>query len=88
MSGPKIVHAVTPERSRPSTSPAILLIDAELTIADSIRESLQREGFRVVVAREGGRGIELFRADPPALILVDLILPGLSGLDVIRIIRA
>jgi len=88
MSAPKIVHAVTAQRSRALTSPGILLIDGELAIADSIRESLQREGFRVVVARDGGRGIELFRTDPPALILVDLILPGLSGLDVIRIIRA
>lgn len=88
MSGSKIVHAVRPPQPRSATTPGILLIDGELTIAESIRECLQREGFRVVVARDGGRGIELFRTDPPALVLVDLVLPGLSGLDVVRIIRA
>lgn len=84
----KVVPVANAERAQQSAQPGILLIDNELSVVDSIRDSLQREGFRVVLARDGARGIEMFRADAPALILLDLILPGLSGLDVCRIIRA
>lgn len=84
----KVVPVANIARAQESAAPGILLIDNELSIVDSIRESLQREGFRVALARDGARGIEMFRAEPPALILLDLILPGLSGLDVCRIIRA
>lgn len=66
----------------------ILVIEDEPAIAESIEYSLEREGFRIVLAADGERAIERFRADPPALILLDLMLPKLSGLDVCRIIRS
>lgn len=84
----KVVPVPQAERAQQPALPGILLIDNELSIVEGIRTWLPREGFRVVVARDGSQGIAMFRAEPPALVLVDLILPGLSGLDVCRIIRA
>jgi two-component system response regulator RegX3 len=66
----------------------ILLVEDEESLADSVRYNLEREGFTVVVAADGRRAIERFRADRPALVILDLMLPELSGLDVCRMIRA
>lgn len=66
----------------------ILLIEDEPAIAESIDYSLNREGFRVIVASDGEVGLQRFRSERPALILLDLMLPKLSGMDVCRIVRS
>jgi two-component system response regulator RegX3 len=48
---------------------------------------LEREGFGVIVAPDGRRAIERFRAEQPDLVILDLMLPEMSGLDVCRMIR-
>jgi two-component system, OmpR family, response regulator RegX3 len=68
--------------------PRILLVEDEESLADSVRYNLEREGFRVAVASDGRRALERFRAEPPALVILDLMIPELSGLDVCRMIRA
>jgi two-component system, OmpR family, response regulator RegX3 len=68
-------------------SPRILLVEDEESLADSVRYNLEREGYGVVVAADGRRAIERFRADRPDLVILDLMLPELSGLDVCRMIR-
>jgi two-component system response regulator RegX3 len=68
-------------------SARILLVEDEESLADSVRYNLEREGFGVTVAGDGRRAIELFRADAPSLVILDLMLPELSGLDVCRMIR-
>lgn len=88
MSQAKIVFAVKPQKSDLAARASVLLIDGEKAVADSISESLQREGFRVLVATDGDGGIEAFRSNPPALVLLDLVLPGISGLDVCRTLRS
>jgi two-component system response regulator RegX3 len=65
----------------------ILLVEDEEPLADSVRYTLEREGFRVVVASDGRRALDRFRADGPSLVILDLMLPELSGLDVCRMIR-
>ncbi len=65
----------------------ILLVEDEEALADSIRYNLEREGFGVVVSGDGRGALERFRSDPPSLVILDLMLPGLSGLDVCRMIR-
>jgi len=65
----------------------ILVVEDEESLADSVRYNLEREGFTVTVATDGRRAIERFRADQPHLIVLDLMLPELSGLDVCRMIR-
>jgi len=70
----------------PATAP-VLLVEDEPSLAESIRYSLEQECCRVVVAPDGERAIELTRDERPALVLLDLMLPKLSGLDVCRLIR-
>jgi two-component system response regulator RegX3 len=66
----------------------ILIVEDEESLADSVRYNLEREGYAVTVAGDGRRALERFRAEPPALVILDLMLPELSGLDVCKAIRA
>jgi len=66
----------------------VLLVEDEESLAESIRYSLEREGYAVTVAPDGRKAIERFRADDPDLVILDLMLPEVSGLDVCRMIRA
>jgi two-component system, OmpR family, response regulator RegX3 len=66
----------------------ILVVEDEASLADSVRYNLEREGFSVSVASDGRSGLERFRKESPALVILDLMLPELSGLDVCRAIRA
>src|SRR4051812_16092074 len=66
----------------------VLVVEDEASLSDSIRYNLEREGFTAVVAADGVRALERFRAEPFALVILDLMLPELSGLDVCRAIRA
>jgi two-component system, OmpR family, response regulator RegX3 len=63
-------------------------VEDEASLADSVRYNLEREGYVVTVAGDGRRALERFRAEPPALVILDLMLPELSGLDVCKAIRA
>ena len=65
----------------------ILVVEDEESLADSVRYNLEREGYAVTVAPDGRRAIERFRIDKPNLIVLDLMLPEISGLDVCRMIR-
>jgi two-component system response regulator RegX3 len=66
----------------------ILIVEDEQSLADSVRYNLEREGYAVSVAGDGRRALERFRAESPALVILDLMLPELSGLDVCKAIRA
>jgi two-component system response regulator RegX3 len=72
----------------PTEAPRILVVEDEEALADTVRYNLEREGYAVTLAADGRRAIERFHAEPPALIILDLMLPELSGLDVCRMIRA
>jgi two-component system, OmpR family, response regulator RegX3 len=65
----------------------ILIVEDERSLADTVRYNLEREGFEVIGADDGEQGLERFRSERPSLIILDLMLPRLSGLDVCRIIR-
>ena len=77
----------TPLTTRPDPAPTVLVVEDEPSLADSIQYSLEREGFQVQIAADGERAISRFREGRPSLVLLDLMLPKLSGLDVCRIIR-
>ncbi len=68
--------------------PSILLVDDELTIIDSLTYSLRREGFEVVTALEGPQALDLFNTVHPDLVILDIRLPGMDGLEVCRRLRA
>lgn len=76
--------------TQPAAEPLtrILVVEDEPSLAESVRYNLEREGFEVIVASDGRTGLERFRADAPSLVILDLMLPQLSGLDVCRAIRA
>ncbi len=65
----------------------ILLIEDEDVMCEAIEYSLSREGFEVKRASTGIEGLRMFMADPPDLVLLDLMLPELDGLEVCREIR-
>jgi two-component system, OmpR family, response regulator RegX3 len=69
-------------------SPVILVVDDEQSYRDALRVALEREGFRVEVAVDGPDAIERFDAARPALVLLDVMLPRISGVDVCRELRA
>jgi DNA-binding response OmpR family regulator len=66
----------------------ILVVDDEPTLRETLVDALEAEGFRVVWAADGREALTRFRAEQPDLVLLDLMLPELSGVEVCRIIRA
>jgi len=66
----------------------ILVVDDETTLRETLAEALEADGYRVVVAVDGREALEKFRSEQPDLVLLDLMLPELSGVEVCRIIRA
>jgi DNA-binding response OmpR family regulator len=66
----------------------IAVIEDEATIAASVAARLRAEGFEVEVAEDGPAGVELCRSFRPDLIVLDLMLPGIDGLEVCRRLRA
>jgi two-component system response regulator RegX3 len=69
------------------SGPLVLLVEDEQSYVDALSIGLQREGFSIAVARDGGEAIAKFDALHPDLVLLDVMLPGLSGVDVCREIR-
>jgi DNA-binding response OmpR family regulator len=65
----------------------VLVVDDEEAIAEAVRARLESEGFRVVVARDGPQAIELHAEHRPDLVVLDLMLPGMDGLEVCRQIQ-
>jgi two-component system alkaline phosphatase synthesis response regulator PhoP len=66
----------------------VLVVDDEPNIAKVLRGYLEQAGFRVVTANTGPLALAHFRHEKPNLVLLDLSLPGLDGLDVARRLRA
>lgn len=70
------------------SEPHLLVVEDEQSFSEALAVGLAREGFRVSVAGDGVAALEVFRRDTPDLILLDVMLPKLSGLDVCRAVRA
>ncbi len=68
--------------------PLILVVDDEQSYRDALAVALQREGFLVETAADGPEAIARFDAARPALVLLDVMLPKISGIDVCRELRA
>ena len=65
----------------------VLIVDDEATLTDTIRYNLRREGYEVHVAGDGIEALRLARASAPDLVVLDLMLPGLDGLEVCHQLR-
>lgn len=68
-------------------APKILIIEDERPIADGLAYNLRREGMEVLTAADGEKGLALARSAKPDLVILDLMLPEISGVDVCRILR-
>jgi two-component system, OmpR family, response regulator VicR len=66
----------------------ILVVDDEQPIADILKFNLEKEGYQVVCAYDGGSAVELAFSEQPDLILLDLMLPVKDGMDVCREVRS
>ena len=65
----------------------ILIVEDDSGISDFVKAELDHEGFEITVAADGRVALEVFESFNPDLILLDVMLPGLSGLEVLRRIR-
>jgi phosphate regulon transcriptional regulator PhoB len=72
----------------PMSGETILIVDDEPTIVEVVELYLRREGFRVLTAGDGAAALSAVQQERPDLIVLDLMLPGMSGLDVTRQLRA
>ena len=76
------------EEDRGAPPARVLVVEDAESFVDALTVNLEREGFSVTVARDGVEALERFEADQPDLVLLDVMLPRLSGIDVCRAIRA
>src|SRR5688572_30732965 len=66
----------------------IVVIEDEADILEVLQYNLAREGYRVVPCRDGEQGLQQIRDGNPDLVLLDLMLPGLDGLEICRRLKA
>ena len=70
-----------------SMSPTILIIDDEQIITRALSRAFQKEGFQVIIACDGQEGLQKIKEQNPSLILLDIIMPKLSGLELLEHLR-
>src|SRR5688500_125517 len=68
-------------------SPRLLVVDDDERILETMRFALEEEGYKVDVARDGEQALARIRAEPPDLLVLDVMLPGRDGFEVCREIR-
>jgi DNA-binding response OmpR family regulator len=69
-------------------TPRVLVVDDDRTLAEVVGRYLEHDGFAVELQHDGAVALERALADPPDLVVLDLMLPGMSGLEVCRRLRA
>ena len=73
--------------SKLMASETILLIEDEKNILELVKYNLEQDGFRVLTAMKGSTGLEMAIREKPALVLLDLMLPEMSGLEVCKALK-
>lgn len=69
------------------SSKTVLVVDDDARIVDLVKLYLERDGYNVLTAYEGREAVSKFREHKPNLIVLDLMLPGLSGMEICRLLR-
>lgn len=67
--------------------PKILIVEDEAPLAETIAYNLREEGYKALIARDGVAALDMLKQEKPDLVLLDIMLPLLDGLEVCRIIR-
>ena len=65
----------------------ILIVEDEVTLAMLAEMTLEDEGYEVLTAPDGNRGLDAIRAKKPDLVITDFMMPGMDGLEMLRILR-
>ena len=65
----------------------ILIVDDEKNIASSLKDILSDEGYDVSMTGDGMKALELIQKDPPDLVLLDIWLPGMDGIEVLKTLK-
>jgi two-component system alkaline phosphatase synthesis response regulator PhoP len=65
----------------------ILIVDDEADIRDFLKYNIEKSGYNVITAKDGSEGIEVFNRESPELILLDVMMPGMDGMEVCAMIR-
>ena len=68
-------------------TPVILIVDDDADVRDMLRDALTQDGYRVVLSASGAGAIQMVQTDMPDLIILDLLLPGEHGLDLVATIK-
>ena len=76
------------EQKGKSEVTTILIVEDEESLSDPLAYLLRKEGFEAVVAADGQAGLDLFASEDIDLVLLDLMLPGMSGTEVCKKLRA
>jgi DNA-binding response OmpR family regulator len=71
----------------PNTTKTVLVVDDEQDILDLVRYRLEHDGYRVITASDGESGLSIARAERPDLCVLDVMMPKLSGLEVLAHLR-
>ena len=66
----------------------VLIVEDEDNLLAPLTYNLEREGYRVVTATDGGEGLELAREESPSLVILDIMLPTMDGIQVCRVLRS
>jgi len=74
-------------RSRPSDARTILIVDDEIDLLDLLQYNLEQEGYGVITATNGADALDIARRAAPDLIVLDVMMPGMDGIEVCRRIR-
>jgi DNA-binding NtrC family response regulator len=65
----------------------ILLVDDEEEFVSTLSERLELRGISTATATSGEEALELINADPPQVVIIDVVMPGMSGLDVVKYLK-
>src|SRR5207248_10311344 len=86
--GPPGVAIIGPMMNAPAVTARVLIIEDDPNVAEVVGRYLTREGYEVEIAADGADGLERALSNPPELVVLDLMLPNLGGLEVCKRIRA
>ena len=78
------IYTTSDERYKMLAQTTILVIDDEQAMRDSCHQVLTKDGYRTETAEDGDRGLQKIREIKPDLVLVDLKMPGLSGMELLE----
>jgi len=79
---------IKPDVVRQARRPSVMVVDDSLTVRRVTQRLLEREGYRVMLAKDGVEALELFEGGAPDLMLVDIEMPRMDGFDLTRQLRA